>query len=214
MSTHIQGFMLQAYLNRELDSATEAEFELELLSDPELADLAAADTALLLGLGAASPSAVALTTQSLSKPAMRTKAPWLRFAAAASVLMLLAAALGYTFNPKTHTWGGAQLAYIDKQRSVGNSIQIKLPRVGPLVLMIPVASATACLADISITQMTSGRGSEKQGRTITARAQPDNFGYAVVVLANDTLVPGSVAISVACQGTDVGQYDVQVLVAD
>ena len=36
MNTHIRSFMLQAYLNRELDSETEAEFELELLRDPEL----------------------------------------------------------------------------------------------------------------------------------------------------------------------------------
>ena len=214
MRTHIQAFMLQAYLNRELDSDTEAEFELELLSDPELADLAAADTALLLGLNAESTSVVTLPTQPVSKPVKRATAPWLQFAAAASVLMLLAAALGYTYKPGTQIWGGAQLAYIDKQRSIGNSIQIKLPRIGPLVLMVPVASATACLADISITQITSEKGSEKQGRTIAAQAQPDNFGYAVVVLANDTLKPGSIGISVACQGTDVGQYNVQVLAAD
>lgn len=202
MNTHIRGFMLQAYLNRELDSDTEAEFELELLSDPELADLAAADTAMLVGLNGASASIVSLPTPPASKPAPGAKAPWLRFAAAASILMLLAAALGYSFKPSTQILGGAQLAYIDKQRSVGNSIRIQLPQAGPLVLMVPVASATACLADISITQ---------SANSIAAQAQPDSFGYAVVVLANAALKPGNAAVSVSCQGKRVGQYDVQVL---
>ena len=214
MNTHIRGFMLQAYLNRELDSDTEAEFELELLRDPELADLAAADTALMVGLNGTAASVVSLPTAPVSKPVARTRAPWLRFAAAASILMLLAGALGYTFKPSTQILGGAQLAYVDKQRSVGDAIQIKLPRVGPMVLMVPVASATACLADISITQMASRSGAEKQGHTIAAQAQPDSFGYAVVVMANDAVEPGSIAISVACQGTDVGQYEVEVLAAD
>jgi len=208
MNAHTRAIMLQAYLNRELDADTQAEFELELLSDPDLADLAVADTALLVGLagtGAAAQSvAISPVTQlqPASKPARLISAPWLRFAAAASVLMLLAATLGYTFKPSTQILGGAQLAYIDKQRAVGNAIQIKLPQAGPVVLMVPVASATACLADISITQAT---------RTIAARSQPDSFGYAVVVLANDALKPGIVTVSVSCQGARVGQYDVQVL---
>lgn len=210
MKTHIRSYLLQAYLNRELDSDTEAEFELELLSDPELADLAAADTALLLGLSDASalvesrPILPVTTLQPLGKPVRRTKTPWLRFAAAASILMLLAGALGYTVKPRTQIFGGAQLAYIDKQRSVGNSIQIKLPQAGPVVLMVPVASATTCVADISITQA---------AHTITARSLPDSFGYAVVVLANEALKPGNAAVSVSCQGSRVGQYDVQVVPA-
>lgn len=209
MNTHIRSFMLQAYLNRELDSETEAEFELELLRDPELADLATADTALLVGLtvaglNGAAASVVSLPIQPVGKPVTKTKTPWLRFAAAASILVLLAGALGYTFKPSNQILGGAQLAYIDKQRSVGNSIQIQLPRVGPMVLMVPVASATACLADISVKQSAS---------SISAQAQPDSFGYAVVVLANDALKPGNAVVSVSCQGASVGQYDVLVLPA-
>ena len=210
MKTHIRSYLLQAYLNRELDSDTEAEFELELLSDPELADLAAADTALLLGLSDASASVESrpilpvTTLPPLGKPVRRTKAPWLRFAAAASILMLLAGALGYTVKPRTQILGGAQLAYIDKQRSVGNSIQIKLPQAGPVVLMVPVASATACVAEISITQAT---------HSVSAKSAPDSFGYAVVVLANEALKPGSAAVSVSCQGSRVGLYEVQVVPA-
>jgi hypothetical protein len=197
METHTRNFMLQAYLNRELDADAEAEFEIELLNDPELAELASADTALLLGLSM--PPAVMLpNSATIAAP----KTQWFKFAAAASVLMTIAAALGYSLKPAPQILGGAQLAYIDKQRSLGNTIQIKLPESGPIVLMVPVASANACMAEILLTQ---------SNHTISAKSKPDDFGYAVVVLANSALKPGNAMVSVRCQGAEIGQYEVQVV---
>jgi len=195
--------MLQAYLNRELDAEAEAEFELALLADPDLAEQAAADTALLIGLSFAEPAAAKSPPLGVAVlPARRSRKFWLAMATAASALMLISASVGYFLKPAPKMLGGAQLAYIDKQRSGGNSIQIKLPKAGPLVLMVPVASADPCLADISISQA---------GQVIQARAQPDDFGYAVVVVGFNALKPGEAAVDVSCAGKVVGQYVVQVL---
>jgi hypothetical protein len=199
METHTRNFMLRAYLNRELDADTEAEFEIELLRDPELAELASADTALMVGLSASSGAVVELPIPA-KVAAPRTQLP--KLAVAASVLMAIAAALGYAFKPAPQILGGAQLAYIDKHRFLENTIQIKLPENGPIVLMVPVASANACVADILLTQ---------SNQTISAKSKPDKFGYAVVVLANAALKPGIAMISVRCQGAQIGQYEVQVL---
>jgi hypothetical protein len=197
METHTRNFMLQAYLNRELDADAEAEFEIELLNDPELAELASADTALLLGLSM--PPAAVMLPNSAKIAAPKTQ--WFKFAAAASVLMTIAAALGYSLKPAPQILGGAHLAYIDKQRWLGNAIQIKLPESGPIVLMVPVASANACVAEILLTQSND---------TISAKSKPDDFGYAVVVLANEALKPGNAMVSVRCQGAEIGQYEVHV----
>jgi hypothetical protein len=203
MNPHMRTFMLQAYLNRELDSSAEAEFELALLADPDLAEQAAGDTALLIGLSGAEAAAATSSPSNVAVlPVRRAAKPWLMMAAAASALMLISASLGYFLKPAPNVLGGAQLAYIDKQRSVGNGIQIKLPKAGPLVLMVPVASANPCVANISIGQA---------GQVIQASAQPDDFGYAVVVLGFNALKPGAATVDVRCEGKAVGQYVVQVL---
>ncbi len=231
MTTYIRAYMLQAYLNGELDAETQAEFELEILQDPELADLVAADTALILGLSSThasvatreissdndlarpasnSESVLNLPSKPTNKP-IKSRSAWPHFAAAASILMFIAGAIGYSLKPNPQILGGAQLAYIDKQRSADNAIQITLPEAGPMVLMVPVASATECLADIAITQLPKGAKLENPANTIFAQAQPDNFGYAVVVLANDALKPGNAMVSVGCHGKELGQYPVAVL---
>ena len=205
---HMRTFMLQAYLNRELDADAETEFELALLADPDLAEQAAGDTALLLGLNGVVAAELKTPEAKLAHPvvavlpARRSRRPWLTMAAAASALMLISASLGYFLKPAPNVLGGAQLAYIDKQRSTGNAIQIKLPKTGPLVLMVPVASANPCMADISISQA---------GKVIRASAQPDDFGYAVVVLGFNALKPGAAIVDVRCEAKAVGQYVVQVL---
>ena len=193
---HMRTFMLQAYLNRELDADAETEFELALLADPDLAEQAAGDTALLLGLNGVVAAELKTPEAKLAHPvvavlpARRSRRPWLTMAAAASALMLISASLGYFLKPAPNVLGGAQLAYIDKQRS------------GPLVLMVPVASANPCMADISISQA---------GKVIRASAQPDDFGYAVVVLGFNALKPGAAIVDVRCEAKAVGQYVVQVL---
>lgn len=206
LNPHMRNFLLSAYLNRELDADTEAEFELELLADPELADAAAGDTGLLLGLSRVETLATPAPEPAIEKmvvmPPRRKSRPWLALAAAASALMLIAGSLGYFFKPAPTIQGGAQLAYIDKQRSQGHGIQIKLPKTGPLVLMVPVASVGPCVADIAISQ---------SGKSIRASATPDDFGYAVVVLAMQALKPGPANVEVACAGKSVGQYSVLVV---
>jgi len=203
MNPYMRTFMLQAYLNRELDAGAEAEFELALLADPDLAEQAAGDTALLIGLSGANAAAAESPRLGVAiSPVRRPRKPWLILAAAASALVLISASLGYSLKSAPNMQGGAQLAYIDKQRSASNNIQIKLPKAGPLVLMVPVASANPCFADISISQA---------GKVIQASAQPDDFGYAVVVVGFDALEPGEAAVDVSCAGKVVGQYAVQVL---
>jgi hypothetical protein len=208
LNPHMRNYLLQAYLNRELDADTEAEFELELLADPELADAAAGDTGLLLGLSDVQAPAVQAPEPKpepeniVVSPPRRKSRPWPALAAAASALILVSGSLGYFFKPAPTMHGGAQLAYIDKQRSQGDGIQITLPKSGPLVLMVPVASVGPCVADITISQ---------SGRSIRANAVPDDFGYAVVVLAMQALSPGAASVEVACAGKSVGQYSVLVV---
>ncbi len=207
LNPHIRNYLLSAYLNRELDAETEAEFELELLADPELAEAAAGDTGLLLGLSDVQASAQASEPkpepENITVVAPRRKSRrWLALAAAASALILVSGSLGYFFKPAPTLQGGAQLAYIDKQRSQGDGIQIKLPKSGPLVLMVPVASVGACVADITISQ---------SAQSIRASSAPDDFGYAVVVLAMQALSPGAANVEVACAGKSVGQYSVLVV---
>jgi hypothetical protein len=230
MTPHVKNFVLQAYLNRELSPQAVDEFELELLSDPELADAAEADTALYVGFAGlqsakaqsalahtadksalaatADKSALAATvvnfpgnTAHTNYPPTTLRARWWPLAAAASMLVLASGWIGLQFRPATQLYGGAALAYVDKQRAIGNEIVIGLPKSGPLVLMVPVASVTPCTAEIAITQ----NGLNAPLRT---QARPDEFGYAVVVLPGNALSPGTAVIDIACAGQPLGQYKV------
>jgi hypothetical protein len=242
MTSPISAYLLQAYLNRELDRLVEEEFELELLRDPQLAQLAFADTVLGIGLNVAEeelscllvgqgkqmasdlsdpsspkicepkPTESVLTrlqTQTNSNiphqipkpPAKRTL--W-HYAAAAMVVMGLAGAMGYQLNRQPQRTIGATLAYIDKQRAPGGQITVTLPKSGALVLMVPVASAQACLAQIGLNQ---------HGATAHVTAQADDFGYACLILAPQDLVPGPLSVSVRCEGASqlLGAYEVLVV---
>lgn len=213
MTSPMRAYLLQAYLNRELDQLAEEEFELELLRDPELAELALADTALGLGLKDAQPEASVDRALSTVVPLVATKGvprpgnskPPLWFLATAATLLLgLAGALGYQLNQAPQRVSGATLAYIDKQRAIGDQITITLPKSGPLVLMVPVASAQPCTAEIGLTQ---------NGTTHKASALADDFGYASIVLAPRQLRPGALTVSVRCEGTAqaLGEYPAVVL---
>lgn len=207
MTSPMRAYLLQAYLNRELDQLAEEEFELELLRDPALAELALADTTLSIGLNEATPLAAFVSANDsetgieLASRAARTRT-W-KLAIAASVLVSLSAILGYRLNEMPNRPSGATLAYIDKQRAIGEQITITLPKSGSLVLMVPVASAQPCPAEIELSQ---------NGARQKVTAQADDFGYASIVVAPQELLPGSLAISVRCEGSTqtLGQYMVLV----
>lgn len=208
MTSPMRAYLLQAYLNRELDQLAEEEFELELLRDPELAELALADTALGIGLNVLEPQSSLGTSQSSSNVVEFAdygiaKRTFWQLAIAASVLVGLSGIMGYQLNKSPQRANGATLAYIDKQRALGEQITITLPKSGTLVLMIPVASARACPAEIELSQ---------NGATQKVTAQADDFGYASIVVAPQELVPGTLAISVRCAGSaqTLGQYAVWV----
>lgn len=208
MTSPMRAYLLQAYLNRELDQLAEEEFELELLRDPELAELALADTVLAIGLNETPPHAMLnpandstnVLDMGARRPSKRTI--W-QLATAAAILAGFAGVLGYQLNPSPRRVSGATLAYIDKQRAIGDQITITLPASGSLVLMIPVASAQACPAEIGLSQ---------SGATYKVTAQADDFGYASVVLAPQELAPGPLTVSVRCEGSThlMGHYDVLV----
>ncbi len=196
-------FLMQAYLNREMDAETETAFELEMLRRPELAELAESDTALTIGLRAGHENQlpikpIAAKASSLGKNLFGNSLGW---ATAASILALLAGWAGYAWQRPTQFYGGATLAYVDKQRSLSATPEIQLPAAGPLVLMVPVASSKICLAQIVIRQAAN---------EITAQATPDEFGYAVVVLAGNALTRGTATITVRCDQQVVGDYQISV----
>jgi hypothetical protein len=213
MISRTDEFLMQAYLNREMDADTETAFELELLRRPDLAQLAESDTALAIGLRTdaseiGSPhvarSAIGQTISQANKsPASKPNllGDSIRWASAASILALLAGWAGYTWQRPANVYGGAKLAYVDKQRSLSATPEIQLPTSGPLVLMVPVASSTACTAQIVIRQAAN---------EISAKAAPDEFGYAVLVLSNNALIRGNAAITVRCDQQVVGEYQVSV----
>lgn len=255
----MDNFLLQAYLNREMDPQTEADFEIELIRNPELAELAFADSALLAGLAELELEPAAATGQLAEIDASQLNATqadaieadatqkhsndtqvrhfaaevrtnpatfasadntvsaaiapdrgrarrsrsykWLPLACAASVSALCAGFVGYALR-KPQIYGGAQLVYIDKQRSLSSTIEIPLPKSGPLLLLVPVASTGPCVADIRLSQ-----GSQIQN----VQATPDEFGFASVILSGDALKPGPVSISIKCDGLVVGGFDAQVV---
>jgi anti-sigma factor RsiW len=194
LQEYAQRYLLNAYLNRELDPDAEAEFEELLIADPALAAYAEADLALSLGLAAAGIKAPDRTMNA-------SKRPWLQQAIAASMLAVLAGGAGYSLRAPSIPFGGAQLVYVDKQRSGNETVRIPLPKFGPLLLMVPVASADQCAAEIEFSQ-----GARRQ----TVSAMPDSYGYATVILPSEQLIPGPLQIAVSCRSERLGLYQAEV----
>jgi hypothetical protein len=193
VSETMNQFLVRAYLNGDMDEQTESMFELELLRNPQLTDLAQDDLMLSMGLQAAS-------AQTSSMPRRATRVSYLPLALAASVGAGLAGGLGLWLT-SAQVEGAATLAYVDKVRSLSETPELRIRPNAAVVLMVPVASAVACDADIAVRQGTN---------TYTVTSAPDEYGYAAAVLPKDLLREGQAAIDVFCKGDTVGQYTVRI----
>jgi hypothetical protein len=204
MISRIDEFLMQAYLNRELDAQTEADFEIELIRRPELARLMEADVALAIGLQEPNANVAPANAQASLQPASnrQTRARWLnwRIAAAITGFGVISGMVGFfAGQPRQASFGATQIAYVDKLRNANDRIEIQWPKASPLVLMVPVSKAD-CLADIDITQ------SDKK---LSTKAKPDDFGFAAVLLGQAVLSKGTAQISVRCDEKLVGSYELE-----
>jgi hypothetical protein len=204
MISRIDQFLMQAYLNRELDAQTEADFEIELIRRPELAHLMEADVALATGLQMpdARPLTELAATELKPKIANHRSPTWpnWRIAAVVAGFSVISGMVGFfARQPQPPGFGTTQIAYVDKLRSANTSIQIELSNASPLVLMVPV-SETGCFADIDIEQL---------GTKLSIKAKPDSFGFAAVWLAQTQLSAGTAQINVYCGATLDGSYTLE-----
>lgn len=212
----LEARLLRQYLDGEFDQSELDAFELMLLQRPDLAEAVDVDNALRLGLRQvvmdkrplSTPVAVGRVSE-VREPANDYPRPatsrW-PVALAASLSML---AVGLVMGSRWHAGGppieGVSVAYVDKTRSISTTPRIELHPQRPLVLMVPVASAERCAADIEI---------RATGGEIKAmKVQPDEFGYASVVVGSDALRPGPATVQVRCAGRDAGAYPVEFVVA-
>jgi anti-sigma factor RsiW len=203
MTAQTHMYLLQAYLNRELSPEAEAEFEIMLLSDPELAALAEADSALQLGLNASATHAPVAQASALSQ-ASNTRAParprrglpWHSYAQAAG-LIGISATFGYLMQPKLEQLAAGEISYIDQQRGEARAVAATLPSSGVAIWMVPVASVDPCSANIRLTQ---------GAKTLETTALPDNYSFASVVLRPNVFAAGEITVSVRCEGKEVGRY--------
>jgi len=209
MNTKLDEFLLQAYLNRELDAQAEREYEIALIRNPKLAELAMADAALLAGLTATPATASGLAqvpssndpgpqhrASSRATESTRARPIW-PLAIVASFTALLAGTLGYALRP-AEIYGGASLIYLDKQRSTSAQLEIALPSEGPLLLMVPVASSQPCRAEIRV---------EQASAVLVFNATPDAYGIAPLILPGNALKPGPVNIQISCDGQALGSFE-------
>jgi hypothetical protein len=200
MSDRVQQFMMQAYLDGEMDEQTEREFELRLLQDPNLAVFANEDLALSSGLRAL-PKCSSVPSMPIARRSKTLARKYLPLALAACIG---SAITGMAMNHlgTAHIEGGATLAYVDKSRSLGDVIAVNINLNSPTVLMVPVASADTCVASIAVRQ---------SGREYAANATSDEFGYAAVVLPERLLRAGLAEVRVRCNGENVGDYSIKVI---
>lgn len=215
----LEQLLLRAYLAGEMDASEVEAFELLMLERPELAELAEADMALRLGLAnvAASPLVpLRATDDALRAPRetgsataavlpLRRRPAWPALALAASLLLVVGVGAGLRMQPGLVPMDGAQLAYVDKTRSISEVPALRLDPGNPVVLMVPVARLDDCEPRIRV---------EQQGQpTLEASALPDEFGYASLVLAKDALRAGRARVLVACGTGAVAEYPVDVTFA-
>jgi hypothetical protein len=197
----IDNFLMQAYLNRELDAVTEAAFEEELIRRPELALLAEADVALSLGLQLEQAAPISAVEPFVSSKPQRGKSQFkhtILLAAATAVVAILAGVVGYRMNAsQSQALVGVQLAYVDKLRNDETVLAIALPKDQMLVLMVPVASAEACLAEI---EMLQDKVYLKTG------SKPDEYGFAAVIVPHGKFRLGKVEVRVQCNARRVGLF--------
>jgi anti-sigma factor RsiW len=215
--TPLDHYVLQAYLDGELDAAAAEAFEFLLLERPDLAEWVDADTALRMGLAqdmdkavpqnavaASAPSDTASLVESNSEKIIqfpkKPRSIVLSLAVAAS--LLIGVGLGNRLATRSPLAGGATLVSVDMQRSSAAALapEFHLPPQGNVVLMVPVATLKPCAALIEIRQ---------QGREVLAvQAQSDDSGSAYVVLANAALSAGQAKVVVRCADKYVGEYPV------
>ncbi len=208
----LENYLVQAYLNDDLDEAEESAFELLLIERPDLAELVEADVALHLGLAetaAQQPesnqdSASASDTTSadvveLRPSRERSGGPfWL--AAAASVALAIGLGAGGLLRSPADMQP-ATLAYIDKMRDVSITPTIPLAESGSVVLMVPVASAEPCTATVSLRQANAAG--------LSTDAVPDELSNASVVIPRDQIQLGEATVAVSCDGKVLGEYPIQ-----
>lgn len=217
----LEGFLLKAYLDGELDNEAAEAFELLLIERPDIAELVDADSALRIGLGQATvasatpaPSPVATAAAAVIEqagqaqriPAVVTDARFGRRrsfiyspALAAGVMLALGLGAGYfAGRPVAGDMQTATLAYIDKTRDISAKPVIALPDGGAVVLLAPVATIDACVPEVLLRQAGASE--------MRANAVPDEFGYASFVVARSALRLGEATVEVRCGSAPVSHY--------
>lgn len=219
--TPLEKVLLRTYLEGNLNSEESEAFELLMMERPDIAEWVDADTALSLGLAAAGPASLARSATVEQTPTdlqegagsdaskddstiipfpKRPPLPYL--AAAASLLLAVGLGAGVLMRPTPSPLGAADLVYVDKTRNLSTIPKLVIAPNRALVLLVPVANTGPCVADIELRQA----GSEP----LRAQANPDEFGYASLVLGSGGLKPGRAEVVVRC-GTDApAEYPIDV----
>lgn len=215
-------FLLDAYLEDSLDAEQTEAFELMMLARPDLADAVEADSALRIGLLAAQETPVQ-SLPSASRPQAEAAAPspqppaspqrsatrsrrrW-PMALAASCSLLAGATAGWWLRAPDGDPQSATLVYVDTLRNIAQPGVLQLPEAGAVVLLAPVASSTPCRAELRLRQ--PGRPD------IAVHADPDEFGYASLILPRTALRPGEATVLVSCEGQNLAQYPVRLAVRE
>lgn len=217
----LEGFLLKAYLDGDLDDEAAEAFELLMIERPDIAELVDADSALRIGLGQAAvasampqPSPVATAPATVieqAEPARQIPAVVAdaRFgrrrsflyspALAAGLMLALGLGAGYfAGRPVAGDMQTATLAYIDKTRDISAKPTIALADAGAVVLLAPVATIDACVPEVLLRQAGVNE--------MRASAVPDEFGYASFVVARSALRLGEATVEVRCGAAPVSHY--------
>lgn len=215
MISALDNHLLRAYLDGEMDAAAADAFEVLLIERPELAELVDADTALRMALSAASEAAApvvpsradaapggmaaAANTRARSN---RRRSRALTSLVAASVLVAGGIGIGrWLADHAPAAIGSATLVSVDRLRStIAQTQQLRVPAQGSLVLSVPVADS-GCDSQVQIRQA---------GATLEARAQPDAYGFANLVLDAARLPSGKADIVVLCGQNEAARYTVEI----
>lgn len=220
--TPLEGFLLKAYLDGDLDADAAEAFELLMIERPDLAELVDADTALHIGLGRtlAAPAEPVAATPPVAAPVAETPdahrrtgevVQGVRFgrwrsllyspALAAGLMLALGVGAGYfAGRPVVDDMQPATLAYVDKSRDISAKPTIALADAGAVVLLAPVARVDACIPEVLLRQA--------GGKDMRASAVPDEFGYASLVVPRSSLHLGGAEIEVSCGSAPVSRYAV------
>jgi len=214
MTSPLDHYLLRAYLDGEMDETAAEAFEVLLMARPDLAALVEADAALAIGLRAAgSQSGLGPATEDnggngkstgagVTPLRKRPRAPLGRWLAAAGVMLAFGMGIGRWLPHASDPMTPATLVYVDKLRSsVTTTPRLRLPSEGAAVLMIPVASTDACASHrVRIVQ-----GSLDQ----SAEVNPDEFGYANLVVDASRLRDGQAQVHVLCGDAPAAEYPVE-----